>query len=225
MNHNLDVYAIQGIKEELAFSVSKIKEGFNYIYSNLVCTFTIGNQKVTTKCFDTMLYNEESDILILLLKDGIVTKEDLIQELEKNGKEYGEITFDELDNEEVFEENLPEFWFAREQYVLEDGIDESLEKGISSCEFYPNVESTISFHYVTNHTNKEVPIDGRFFKGIVLLEDKWIFLVSQKDNTDVYGNSRNMDFDKVLKVLQEKDITCTVNESSEVPIIHENLIK
>lgn len=217
MNHNLDVYAIQGIKEELEFSVSQIKEGFNYVYSNLVCSFIIGNEKITTKCFDTILYNEESDILIMLLRNGVVSKEDLIQELEKNGKEYGEITFDKMDDEEInLDENLPEFWFAREQYVLEDGLDESINKGILNCEIYPNVYGSITLSYITNHTNMEVPIDGRVLKGVVLLDDKWIFFINQKDNADKKGESRNMDLENIVNVVKEKGLSYTVNNSTEI---------
>lgn len=225
MDHNLDVYAVQGIKDELAYSVSQIKDGFNYIYSNLLCFFFVGDKEITTKRFDTILYNEESDILIMLLKGGAATKQDLIDELEKNGKEYGEITFDKLDDEEILDDNLPEFWFAREQYVLEEGLDDSLGKGISTCEVYPNVEGSITLSYLTNHTNTEVPIDGRILKGVVALDDKWIFLVNQKDNVDSYGDLRNLRLEKVLEVIDERGITCTINNSINMPLTSEKVTK
>ena len=102
----------------------------NIIYSNLKCFFKIGNNIISNRKFDTMLYNEESDLLIMLMRDGIVNKEDIINYLEKNNKKYTEITFTPSLSEYHNSSDIPEIWFVRDEFVLNDALLDSINKDI-----------------------------------------------------------------------------------------------
>ena len=134
MANNLDIWAIQYYPEELTTALNKIGAGLNIIYSNLVSKLKVGNNIISGRNFDTILYNEESDILILLMTGGKVTKKDIINYLEENNKRYVEVTFNPcnvIDLED--KDKLPEMWFARDLAVIEDAIKDSAKNNFINC--------------------------------------------------------------------------------------------
>lgn len=205
MNSNLDVWAIQYYPEELYTALNQIDKGMSIIYSNLICNFKIGNQQVKTRQFDTALYNEESDILIMLMRGGKATKKDIIEYLDRNDKEYAEVSFAKEIEEYKDGNDIDELWFAREEYVLRDAIDDSLQKGNNSCDYYPVLEGNLSLEYMSNQEQRYA-IDGRLFKGLIKLDDKIVLIINQPNNVDLNGLDRNLSYDIVLKVLKEKNI-------------------
>ena len=186
MNSNLDVWAIQEDPNELYTALDQIKEGLSIIYSNCICDFNVGENSVISRRFDTILYNEESDVFIMLMKNGEASKEDMLAYLEKKNKRYAEITFNKED--EFYDSAITskEIWFARDGYVLEDATMDSLNKNITTCDFYPMVEGNMSFNYRTSQ-NEKFSVDGRIFKGVVAFDDKIILIINQKDHIDALG--------------------------------------
>ena len=203
MKSNLDVWAIQYYPEALLTALSKIQEGMNIIYSNCVCHFKVGDEVITNREFDTILYNEESDILILLMRNGKAKKEDIIKYLDENNKKYAEVTFDAsvLENYQN-DDSIPEIWFAREECVLDDALSDSKNKNVNECTIYPNIDSSISFGYIANVDNN-YSIDGRIFKCLIKLDDKLIFIINQLDNVDKNGISRNLTENDIFRLLNK----------------------
>jgi hypothetical protein len=210
MRSNLDVWAIQYYPDELATALKQIREGFNIVYSNCVCDIRIGSQEITTRQFDTFLYNEESEVLIMLMRGGKASKEDIIKYLEANNKPYGEVTFAHLKDEFQDGDDLPELWFAREEYVLKDALDDSKSKGVTSCIYYPLAFGQMDLGYLTS-SDKKVNVDGRLFGGVVQLDDKVVLIIEQENNVDSKGNNRNMTPKKVLGLLERMDVQCEVS--------------
>ena len=206
---NLDVWAIQYYPEELYNALNNINDGLNIIYSNVKSDLYIGKEKVKSRQFDTILYNEESDILIMLARAGIANKEDVIKYLDSNGKRYVEIDFDYriFDYKEKY--NVPEIWFSRERYVLEDAIQDSLNKGITKAKFYPCIKSELKLGFLSRY-HKYINLDSINFKGLLQLEDKIVLIVNEKNNVDKFGKSRNMGALDVLDVIDNFGISCDV---------------
>lgn len=209
MKSNLDCWAIQYYPEELKTALDQIKGGISIVYSNCTCKFKIGKQKITTRQFDTFLYNEESDVLIMLMRGGVASKEDIIKYLKENNKEYGEVAFAPSITEYKDGNDIPEIWFAREEYVLQDALKDSVDKGIEDCEYYPLLSGSLELGYITN-SNKKINVDGRLFKGLIKLGDKIILLINQHNNVDEKGQTRNLDFTDVLKIIRENKLSCKV---------------
>lgn len=210
MRSNLDVWAIQYYPNELQTALGQVKEGFNIVYSNCVCDIKIGPQELATRQFDTFLYNEESEVLIMLMRSGKATKDDIIQYLEANNKPYGEVTFTSFEDEFQDGDDLPELWFAREAYVLRDALEDSKGKNITSCIYYPLAFGQMNLGYLTSNDRK-VNVDGRLFGGVVQLEDKVVLVIEQEDNVDKDGKSRNMTPSIVLTIMEELGIKCDVS--------------
>ena len=218
MKSNLDVWAIQYYPEALLTALNKIQEGMNIIYSNCVCHFKVGDEVITNREFDTILYNEESDILILLMRNGKAKKEDIIKYLDENNKKYAEVTFDAsvLENYQN-DDSIPEIWFAREEYVLDDALKDSKSKNVNECTIYLNIDSSISFGYIANVDNN-YSIDGRIFKSLIKLDDKLIFIINQLDNVDENGISRNLTENDIFELLNKYGFE--YEESYDTPNLH-----
>ena len=218
MKSNLDCWAIQYYPEELQTALNQIKTGTSIIYSNCTCDLKIGNQEISTRQFDTFLYNEESDVLIMLMRGGVAKKEDIIKYLEQNKKNYGEVIFSPSIVEYEDGDDIPEIWFAREKYVLEDALKDSIDKGVHTCEFYPALLGSLDLGYISN-SSKKCEIDGRLFKGLIKLDDKIIFLINQFDNVDKKGNIRNLEYDDVIEIINKSSLSYNVIQDIE-PDLH-----
>ena len=201
MKSNLDVWAIQTDPTEIYTALEQVKDGISIIYSNCTCNFKIGSQEIKNRQFDTFLYNEESDVLIMLMRGGKATKE-------------------EYENTD----DIDPIWFAREKYVLEDAINDSKSRGITSCEFYPFLTGSLNFGYISN-SNNAYSIDGRLFRGLVKFDDKLVLIINQMENIDTNGKMRNMSNQDVLDILKSNGIECTVITDKEPEIYKTNKIK
>ena len=224
MKSNLDVWAVQTDPTEIYTALEQVKDGISIIYSNCTCNFKIGSQEISTRQFDTFLYNEESDVLIMLMRGGKATKEDMIKYLEEKGKKYHEITFANPVEEYENTDDIDPIWFAREKYVLEDAIKDSKKNGITSCEFYPFLTGSLNFGYISN-SNNAYSIDGRLFRGLVKLDDKLVLIINQRENIDANGKMRNMSNQDVLDILKSNGIECTVITDKEPEIYNKRKIK
>lgn len=217
---NLDVWAIQYYPLELMNALKCIDGGMNIIYSNLTCKFKVGNKSIDQRQFDTILYNKESDILIMLMRGGVAKKKDIINYLNDNNKEYCEIVFSPSVLEYRDSEAIPELWFAREKYVLDDALNDSRLKGIDYLDYYPNVLSSIDLGYITNNSNKDISIDGRLFKGLIKLDDKVVFIINQKNN-----KNKNMNMDEVINIIKNHNMIFNVDLKENVDIVNNDFPK
>lgn len=224
MKSNLDVWAIQYYPNELYNALNQIKDGMNLIYSNCISELKIGDKKIRNREFDTFLYNEESEVLIMLMRGGKVTKEELIKYLEYKNKEYCEITFLPPHEEYKDGDNVPELWFSREKSVLEDAIKDSKKKGITGCDYYPLLNGYLSLDYKNKYCNK-IEVDGRVFSGIVKFEDKIVLIINQIYNVDKNGKSRNMLVKDVLFSLKKYGLRVNMSLDRKPNLYQENFSK
>ena len=216
---NLDVWAIQKYPEELSIALSNIKGDSknNILFSNCSCDMRIGNKHVNRN-FDTMLYAEDSDTLVILMKDGKVTASDIRKNLDDRNILYHEVVFDrEEDHEYRDDESIKELWFAREPYVLEDAFIDSKNRCYNECIYYPVVDGSLELQYLNN--NKELSmVDGRIFRGVVEFPDKMILLINQND-------PRNITKKDIMKLFGKHEISVLVDESRSIKSLEDECPK
>ena len=205
----LDIWAIQKFPNELFTALNNIKKDV-IIFKNCLCKFKIGNKKIKTRQFDTVIYSEESDTMIMLMRGGKATSEMAEKYLDEHNIMYHIVNFIELP-EFKDDENLKEFWFAREKNVLEDAVDDSLKRNNSSCYYDPNTKSKLIFKYSLKNDD-DVIMFTISFKGIIEFEDKFIL-------PTLSNNQHNLHKDDILELLNDKNISITTfNANSDLII-------
>jgi len=206
MKSNLDVWAIQKDKEETRIALKNVKKDStgNILYLNCWCKFRIGDKSIKSRLFDSCFYSEESDTLILFSK-GQISEEEIENYLKEFGIEYTIIRFrNTITGEYTASEWFPDVWFAREEYVLRDAIDDSLSKYVEDCIYFPNKEASLSLSY-RDENDEDQEIEGRFCKGVLNFDDKIVLLISQDDK-------RNLTRPTVERILKEKEIAYILKE-------------
>lgn len=228
MNKNLDVWAIQKHPKELFTALENVKtdKGDLILFTNLECKFLLGGKKVE-RSFDTSLYYDAengNDALILLMKDGIATADQIRKYLEEKGFQYHEVSFSKglKENllkefaipyeEEKQDENIPELWFAREEYVLRDALNESIEKGNTTCDYYPALEGVLSLNYSSNERLSSFSVDGRKISGVIALEDKMILMINNGDDP------RNLNPLQIQMIMDELNVSANIHSAKEFDI-------
>lgn len=228
MNRNLDVWAIQKYPKELYTALENVKTdtGDLILFTNLECNFELNGKRVKRN-FDTSLYYDAgngNDALILLMKDGIATSDQIREYLEKEQLKYHEVSFskdltkelaEEFDisyTEEQDDENIPELWFAREEYVLRDALNDSIEQGNTTCDYYPMLQGFLNLNYSANSIPFNYNVDGRKILGVIALEDKMILLINN-------GNDdRNISPFQAHRIMEELGVSVNVHSDSEFNI-------
>ena len=205
MKSNLDVWAIQKDKEETKTALKNVKKDSNgnILYLNCWCKFYIGEKAIKGRLFDACFYSEESDTLIIFSK-GQINEEEIKNYLEESKIQYTTVRFKGQSKEYIGNDWFPEVWFAREEYVLRDAIEDSLSKCVEDCTYFPNREAGFSLSY-RDELDSDHEIEGRFCKGILNFDDKIVLLISQDDK-------RNLKRETVEKILKEKEIAYIVKD-------------
>ncbi len=216
MDSNLDIWAVQEDATEVFIALEQIKSGLSIIYDHVKCKINIGSNKITTRLFDTILYNEDSDTLIMIMQGSKATKDDMINYLSEKDLKYVEVSF--LDNdidfdvtEESAENKVPELWFARDLYVVKDAIDSSVDRGVFQASLMPLVTGNLVLSYNDNYGEPN-SIDGRLFKGVVACPDKLILLVNQKDE------SKNIDVADIESILNANDFIYSIDYAMDIDL-------
>lgn len=158
------------------------------------------------------------------MKDGIATADQIREYLEKEQLKYHEVSFskdltkelaEEFDisyTEEQADENIPELWFAREEYVLRDALNDSIEQGNITCDYYPLLQGFLNLNYSANSIPFNYNVDGRKILGVIALEDKMILLINN-------GNDdRNISPFQAHRIMEELGVSVNVHSDSEFNI-------
>lgn len=220
---NLNVWAIQSNKEEIYKALKYVKKDSvdNILFLNCRSKLEIEGKEIVNKKFDSYFFSEEGDTLILFQKgtmDGLEiqkclneagVKYSIVSFIEKKklmvDEETGEIINIEEKSEETEEKD---FWFARDKFVLNAAINDSLKKGNDECVYITNETASLTLGYVDRSKVKH-EIEGRWTRGTLIFEDKIVLLVKQNDE-------RNLDKKDVLKILFNKNIKVHTKKKSKI---------
>ena len=190
----LDIWAIINYPKELYTALAQLKTDVT-IFENVICEFRIGAHVLQNRQFDKIIYSEESDTIILLTRGGKATIEQAEKYLQEHKIDYNKVVFIE-DTTPYEDDGSKEYWFARDLYVLEDALNDSLNKGLKDCEYDATLKACLTFKYLGKNDRKyqliKIP-----FKGMLELDDKFILITNSKYN-------KNITYDMVLDTLDKK---------------------
>jgi len=214
MDNNLDVWVIQYHPEDLKSALEGLKdEGTILLFSNALCKFDIGGVEIKSRQFDTFLYSEENDLLVLLMRGGKATINDMREELDKQKVNYQEIVLAPDINEYEDGNLIPQVWIVRDADVLEEALKDVLKSEcVGVVDYYPNLEGKLELDYVANDDLGVSNLNCRLFKGLVQLEDRIIMMVYQE-------NKKNFQIEQVYKLIKQCGLDCNVIESGMPAII------
>lgn len=209
MNSNLDVWAIQTDKSEMYSALDQIKkDGDVILYTNLVCEFTVGGEKVKTREFDTIVSSDQNDFLGMFMRKGPATKQDICDYLDSKGLKYTEVTFAPSICDFNDDNLIMPIWMAREGYVLEDALRDSVESGDINFDYYPELPSDVELGYFTNQDSNRYSVEGRIFTGALISSSKVILLVSQ-------GSLGNLTPQDTINILDNYGINYQIRRNDE----------
>lgn len=202
------IFTIQDDLDTLKVALDRVKDTKeNILVTNCISRLKLGGIKFHT-IFDTALYNDENNILILLKDNSVITQEDFREMLDKNNTMYNELTFRDYIRYSK-PETGKELFFATNNSTFAKAIEKSQRKGIDSCTYYPKVFGRLNIKYFYDKTLQE-QLDSFFIRGVIELDDKYILVVINKDEYDLrYG--------KILTMLERKNINVDIDYSYEIP--------
>ena len=191
----LNIWTIQNRKEELYAALSKIKTDDVIVFTNALINLKINKHLVSSLIFDTAIYSEESDILIIIKNNSPATYEDAIEYLDNKHFNYHTVCFKEHENT-IKNKPTKDVWFARSPENVASACNDTIAKGLEKtyC-FNKTTQAELQFGYFDKY-NKIYGFDRTIYlKGIITLKDKKIFVVN---NNIMYIDSKQEEMEKVL---------------------------
>ena len=217
--NNLDIWAIQHYPQQLYTALDNIKDDDDILlFSGVKSKIRIGTTFLTNRQFDTLVQSMDNDILILLMRDGYVNKNDIAKYLEEKSLSYSEIAFKQNEEEYINDLMIKELWFVRDEVVLKEGIIDSLDKKVNSGIYYPNLDSELTLSFIKG-IDDEVFLDGRKFKGCIETKEKiMLFTVNEKflEKTKICKVCRDLNFKLATNLYNEPKIRFDSEEQKKL---------
>ena len=203
INSNLDIWSIQCKSEEILYALDGIQnKGTIILFTNLESSFEMAGVEVN-KRFDNVLWVkqeiketdriEKNGRLIKFMEGSKFSEDTQISEklsfnkgdqlglneikkiLEEKGVKYIQLDSKQrkIEDDSLFDKNIPEVWTVRFLEVLESGITANNKEAT----IYPDIESSLTLKYFETE-NTGYLIDRIDFKGLVVFNDKVFLLVN-----------------------------------------------
>ena len=162
MSKVLDIWAIQEQKEELSVALDNITSNDTILFENAIIELTIGEHEVEDKIFSTVIYSEESDVIIMIMQNSPATCEEAKEILDNKNISYHTVSFIKDKQNSTEQITTPEIWFARDPYVVNDACESLINKNIENklYTFDTEVASYLKFQYLTSTDKKKKTFEG-----------------------------------------------------------------
>ena len=195
---NLETWIIQNYPDELMNALSLIDKDSknNILFTNCESSFLLGGIYINSIKFDTILFSEDSKVLILLMKNGIVDKNDIIKYLDTNQINYNEVVFNKKynDNEIPLYNEIPELWFCTSNIELENSLFHTeINFDSKYCVYYPNLSGSISLEYISTD-NQKINMTRLKNKSAIVTCDKVILISKALSSDDIIKSIKKMGF-------------------------------
>ncbi len=218
MNNNPEIWAVQDSPKDLKRALNKITTDSDLIiFTNLLSRLQIGHQTVFSRKFDTALYSEDNNILIMLMKNGVSSVEEMRDILDSKNLNFNEVCFSKCYQPKESNDNIPEVLFIRNSSFLNSAFASSNSSN-KICEYYPNLIGRLYLDYFATHIKETIILDKIFFKGVVRLEDKVLLLIDDK-----YHNTVNPA--DVIKTAGKYNFICTIRRDLDFELSSNSLVK
>lgn len=206
-NSSRKIFAIQDNEKTLipALKIIKGTEN-NLLIRNCISMIKLGEKKLHS-VFDTLLYNDEKNILIMLRDSSKITPDMFVELLEQNDTKYNELNFMDYPRYDR-PETSKEIYFATNLSGFKHTLKTSIENGNDKCTYHPSITGYFSLKYFYNKKLQE-QLDYYYIRGVLELEDKIILIVSQRTNDDLY-------YKNILHELEKKNFEVTLDYSNEI---------
>lgn len=203
-NDVLDIWAVQSYKDELYTALSNIKYDDVVVFENLFVNLKINDRLIKNILFNTAIFSEKSDVLILLSNDSPAKREDAIKYLDEAEYNYHLVSFEEHEIKSS-DSKRKEFWFARDPYVVSEACDDSLSKNARKhYSFEKFTQAELLFGYIGRDGLMCGCGKTIYFKGKINLEDKIILIVNNGDN--IFNKQQQMEKILINKGFSHKNI-------------------
>ena len=192
----MNIETIQKDGSNLESTLNSIKNSENNIlFTNCTSLLKVGNKKFQVQ-FNTALYCDTKELLILGMHGGKMTPDTWEEELARRNITYHEVVFDVKEYRDSDEEK--QLWFARDGLSLENAITDSKRKGMDTCTFYPTLKGKLEIKY-NSDLEGTVALDRQEIRGVIEFEDKLILIINHTEDCNVY-------YKKALRLLSKNDI-------------------
>ena len=201
-----NIYTIQRNSNK----IKKILENYdknttNILFTNCISHINIGD-KIINILFDTVLYNLDQETIILIMKNSPLRKDKLIKILEEKNINYHEVKFNTKTNRHYHFNDSKDLCFTNKDIIIKKAIENSQEKNINNCIYFPNVKGNLKIGYY-NEKGKEENIIDINLESLIDLNDKLILLTNNKNNSIKK---------ETAKALYETDINVTINNNKKL---------
>lgn len=106
-------------------------------------------------------------------------------------------------------DRIPEVWFIREKYVLEDALKESINRKITNCCYYPGVEASLNLS-IQKEMKRENIVQIKT-KGLIQMEDKIALIIN-------HGYEKNMTTKEVEDTIKDNNFKLSIKEKQMLKI-------
>ena len=206
-----DVWAVNKDPNDIDYALQTILERKNkltkplYFFTNCSSKFIIDGKEIE-RHIGSIIFSKEIDVSLGLMSNGnygdVVDK--TIGFLHDNGIPVQIVVGEDIDIKPV-DNDIPETWFIREDYVLRESLKNSRDNGCDKCVIYPNAKSRLMVGYYTSD-NKFHEVWGLHFKGIIATENSWSLLIDEHDN-------RNTNIEEAIKIIEEKGFSHSIGDN------------
>ena len=149
------IYTIQNDKRKIKPILRKIdKNATNIIYSNCLTSIELGDRNINI-IYDTILYSDKDNVLVLLMKDGAITYNELKEMLNNNKIKYHEVIFDTKTDNLYFPKNTKDLFITDSNRTIKNAVNNSISKKNKTCRYFPNLEGYLKITYYNKHGKKE----------------------------------------------------------------------
>lgn len=206
-NLNKKIFAIQDDLDTLKSAIIKVRNtDNNLLVTNCISRLKLGNQKLHI-IFDTLLYNDDKNILIMIKDSSVVSPELFKEMLNNNNVGYNELNFREYLHFDK-PETSKELFFATSIFNLKYVIEKSMKNGSDSCTYYPAITGHFTLKYFYNKEKQE-QLDDYYIKGLLELDDKIILIIKESIESTLY-------FKRILHELEKMNINVIVDYSKQI---------
>ena len=163
-------------------AISKVQNGMNIIYSNCISHIKIDKTTLKTNKYNTLLYNEENNIAIILQRDGKIQKQELIDKIPSES--LCEVEFNPIHPWNIKTDYAPELLFCDNDENLEIAIQSLIDEGEDRCYYYTDVNFLFQIGYIDKRGYPSVIME-KHGEGMIQFNNKLIFLDINYDKNNI----------------------------------------
>lgn len=156
-------------------------KGLNLLFSNCILSIRIGLEMAIVTQFDTCLYNEDENVLLLIEK-GNFNIEDVKESLNKENISFYHASYCRDNSYDEDHCVVKPTYFVEDISSLEQMLNMN-QKG-SSCIYYPEIDKGSIYIKYSDDDEVFLPLEDGQCRGLISYMDKFIFLLDSNEKKE-----------------------------------------